>query len=339
MKRALVTGGAGFIGQHLVRHLVQKGYQVRVLMRSSSSLRPSLHSALPSVVEWVEGDVRDAAKMKEATAGADVIFHLAGRAHTLSEAAEDDAAYHAVNVEGTRNVLEGAVAGGVQGVVCFSSVKVFGEETTECLDETAAARPLTAYGRTKLAAETLVQEYARTTALRAVSLRLPLVYGPGAKGNIYRMIWAIDHHLFPPFPDLPNRRSLVHVANVVEAAVLAAQCAPTSPCYIVTDRLPYSTRKLYEMICRALGRRIPRWAMPLAALGIFGRLGDRVGSITKRRFPIDSASLNKLVGSAWYNSQRISRELGYAPAIDFEGALPELIAEYRNRARHSARKA
>jgi UDP-glucose 4-epimerase len=164
------------------------------------------------------------------------------------------------------------------------------------------------------------------------------VYGPGAKGNIYRMIWAIDHHLFPPFPDHQNRRSLVHVANVVQAAVLAAQGEPPSPCYIVTDRLSYSTRKLYELVCRALGKRIPRWELPLDAWVIFGRVGDRVGRITKRRFPIDSASLNKLVGSAWYNSQRISRELGYTPAIDFEGALPELIAEYRNRAKHSSRK-
>ena len=325
----MVTGGSGFIGQHLVRRLIQERYQVRVLVRSSS-IRPSLRSAIPSVVEWVEGDIRDAAKLKEATAGADVIFQLAGRTHALSESAEDDAAYHAVNVEGTRNVLEAAIAGGIQRVIFFSTVKVFGEETSECLDETALTRPLTAYGRTKLEAETLVREYARTTGGLGVSLRLPLVYGPGVKGNIYRMIWAIDHHLFPPFPDLPNRRSLVHVANVVQAAVLAASCTPTSSCYIVTDRLPYSTRSLYEMICRALRKQVPRWQMPLAVLGMFGRLGDLAGRITKRRFPIDSESLDKLVGSAWYSSQRISRELRYAPTIDFEGALPELIAQYRN---------
>ena len=329
MKRALVTGGSGFIGRHLIRRLIQERYQVRVLVRSSSLVPPSFRSAMPSV-EWIEGDVRDAPKMKEATAAADVIFHLAGRTHALSEDGEDDAAYHAVNVEGTRNVLEGAVAGGVQRVIFFSSVKVFGEETGECLDETAPPQPLTAYGRTKLEAENLVREYARATGGLGVSLRLPLVYGPGVKGNIYRMIWAIDHHLFPPFPHLPNRRSLVHVSNVVAASLLAASCAPTSSCYIVTDRLPYSTRKLYEMICRGLGKQIPHWQMPLTALNIFGRLGDLAGRITKRRFPIDSDSLDKLVGSAWYSSQRISRELGYDPVVDLEGALPELIAGYRS---------
>ena len=334
MTTALVTGASGFIGQHLLFRLLQEGYQVRVLARPSS-----LHRGWLPGVTVIEGDVRDAVKVKEAAVGADRIFHLAGRTHVLSEWAEDDAAYRADNVEGTRNILEGALAGGAEGVVYFSSVKVFGEETTECLDETAATRPVSPYGRSKAEAEHLVQDYAKTTGLRGICLRLPLVYGPEHKGNIQRMIWAIDHHLFPPFPDLPNRRSLVHVANVVQAALLAALCASPSPCYIVTDRLPYSTRQLYELICRALGRRIPRWQTPLDAWAIAGRLGDRLGRITKRRFPIDSASLNKLVGSAWYSSQRISRELGYAPAIDFEGALPALIAQYRNRSHQQSGKA
>jgi UDP-glucose 4-epimerase len=334
VKNILVTGASGFIGQHLLLRLLQEGHQVRVLARPSS-----LQRVWPSAVTVIEGDVRDAVKMKEAAVGADRIFHLAARTHVLSEWAEDEAAYRANNVEGTRNILEGALAGGAERVVFFSSVKVFGEETTECLDETAATRSVSPYGRSKAEAENLVQDYAKTTGLQGVSLRLPLVYGPENKGNIQRMIWAIDHHVFPPFPNLPNRRSLVHVANVVQAALLAAQHTSQSPCYIVTDRLPYSTRQLYELICRALGRRIPRWQMPLEAWAIWGRLGDRLGRITKRRFPIDSASLNKLVGSAWYSSQRISRELGYAPAIDFEGALPELVAQYRNRSSNQSGKA
>jgi nucleoside-diphosphate-sugar epimerase len=267
--------------------------------------------------------------MKKAAAGASLVFHLAGRSHALSEWGEDDAAYRPVNVEGTRNVLEGAIAGGVQGIVFFSSVKVLGEETTECLDESAPRRPQTPYARSKAEAEDLVKDYARTAGVRGVSLRLPLVYGPHNKGNIQRMIWAIDHHLFPPFPDLPNRRSLVHVANVVQAAVLAALKPSQSPCYIVTDARAYSTRELYTILCRALGRPIPSWQITLRALIILAQLGDIVGRTMRRRFPIDSASLSKLTGSAWYSSQKISRELGYDPGIHLESALAELIAAYR----------
>jgi UDP-glucose 4-epimerase len=322
---ALVTGATGFIGQHLVQRLLKENYRVRALARPSP-LRPNW----PSNVAVIEGDIQDAAKMKEAAAGANLVFHLAGRAHALSQRGEDDAAYRPVNVEGTRNVLEGALAGGAQALVFFSSVKVFGEETTECRDETAPPLPSTPYGRSKAEAEDLVNDYAKTTGLGGISLRLPMVYGPNNKGNIQRMIWAIDHHLFPPFPDIPNRRSLVHVANVVQAALLAALPAPKSPCYIVTDRRPYSTRELYTMICRALGRGIPHWQIPLRALIILGKLGDLVGRTTSRRFVIDSDSLSKLVGSAWYSSQKVSRELGYDPVITLESALPELVAAYRS---------
>jgi nucleoside-diphosphate-sugar epimerase len=321
----MVTGATGFIGQHLVQRLVQARYQVRVVVRPST-----LQRNWPANVSVFEGDIRDAAKMKEAASGANLVFHLAGRSHALSEWGEDDAAYRPVNVEGTRNVLEGAVAGGAQTIVFFSSVKVFGEETTECIDENARRRPTTPYGRSKVEAEDLVHDYTMTARLRSVSLRLPLVYGPQNKGNIQRMIWAIDHYLFPPFPDLPNRRSLVHVTNVVEAALLAALQTPKSPSYIVTDCRPYSTRELYTMTCGALGRRVPQWQVPLRALILLGKFGTLVGRTTRRRFPIDSESLAKLTGSAWYSSRRISQELGYDPVLDFKSALPELIAAYRS---------
>ena len=325
MTTALVTGATGFIGQHLVQRLIQAHYRVRALARPSSR-QPSW----PANVDVIEGDIRDAAKMKEAAAGANLVFHLAGRAHALSRWGEVDSAYRPVNVEGTRNVLEGALAGGAHAFVFFSSVKVFGDEITECRDETSPLSPDTPYGRSKAEAEALVQDYARTTGLQGISLRLPMVYGANNKGNIQRMIRAIDHHLFPPLPDIPNRRSLVHVANVVEAALLAALQPPKSSCYIVTDRRPYSTHELYTMICLALGRRIPQWHIPLRTLIILGKLGDLLGHVTRRRFVIDTASVRRLIGSAWYSSRRISRELGYDPVINFESALPELIAVYRS---------
>ena len=150
-------------------------------------------------VTVVEGDVRDASLMKTAAVGVDTVFHLAGKAHALSEVRKDEADYFSINVDGTRNVLEGVAAGEVRKVV-FSSVKAMGEESLACLDESVEARPTTAYGRSKLEAEQLALEYGQRAGLHVVCLRLPLVYGPGNKGNLFRMISAIDRGLFPPFP-------------------------------------------------------------------------------------------------------------------------------------------
>jgi UDP-glucose 4-epimerase len=325
MSVVLVTGASGFIGQHLVRQLATDGETVRGLSRSNAPLLKSLGCS-----EVVLADVRDPVAMRAATAGCASVYHLAGAAHDLGGALQADAAYRALNVEGTRHVLEGAVAGDVQSFVYLSSVKAMGEERPGCSDETTPPAPETAYGRSKLEAERLVLDCGARTGLRVTCLRPPLVYGPGCKGNLPRMIAAIDRGFFPPLPELDNARSLVHVANVVQAATLAATCPEADgQCYLVTDEQPYSTRQLYELICRGLGKRVPSWHVPLGTLHALARVGDAIGWISGRRFRFDSAALAKLAESAWYSCAKIQRELGYRPLRTFEDSLPELISWYR----------
>ena len=321
----LVTGAGGFIGRHLVARLLHDGHAVRALVREAG---PS--GDWPAGVEIAAGDVRDPQAMKTAAAGCEAVFHLAGKAHALTEVRGDEDVYRAVNTEGTRHVLEGAVAGGARRFVLFSSVKAMGEGGARCLDESFDGPPETPYGRSKLEAERLVFDIGRRAGLHVSCLRLPLVYGPGNKGNLFKMMAAIDHGTFPPLPELGNRRSMVHVVDVVRAALLAAdQPAANGRCYIVTDGRGYSTRELYELICRALGKPIPAWHVPLWTLMVLGRAGDAIGRVRGKRFVFDSDALEKLAGSAWYSSERISRELGYRPGVTFPEALPELIAWYR----------
>jgi nucleoside-diphosphate-sugar epimerase len=144
------------------------------------------------------------------------------------------------------------------------------------------------------------------------------------------MIKMIDRGLFPPLPDLGNRRSLVHISNVMDALILAATSpAANGQCYIVTDARPYSTRELYETICRGLEKHVPRWHISVGVLKALARVGDAIGHVRGRRFLFDSDALGNLIGSAWFSSAKISRELGYLPSITFDNALPELIAWYR----------
>jgi UDP-glucose 4-epimerase len=324
VKVALVTGGSGFIGGHLVSRLLHEGVRVRVLV----------HVKVPHFeqagIEAIHGDIRDGGSIREAAKGCDTVFHLAARTHVPSELDDEGREYESLNVRGTRNVLIAAAAAGAERFVFFSSVKAMSERSRDCVDESAEARPTSAYGRTKLEAERLVLEQGSRRTMHTVCLRLPMVYGPGNKGNIHRMIDAVARGLFPPLPDVGNRRSSVHVANVVEAAWLAA-CVPAADgqAYIVTDGRPHSSRELYELVCKGLGRTIPGWNVPLPALRGLARAGDVIGRVRGRRFFFDSDALEKLIGSAWYSSEKISRELGYRPSVTFEEALPELILWYR----------
>jgi len=322
--RVLVTGGAGFIGQHLVRRLRHDGHAVRALVR-----KPTLPSGLAGSADYVIGDVCDAVAVKAAVDGCDLIFHLAGIAHAQNDQ-DDNTRHGAVTVEGTRNVLNGAVAAGVRQIVYVSSVKAMGESTNGCLDESALPDPQTAYGHARLAAERLVMEYGLTQGLHVTCLRLPLVYGCPVKGNLLRMIAAVDRGIFPPWPREENRRSMVHVENVVDASLLAAtNPAAKGQCYLVTDARPYSTRELYERICRALGKSVPKWTVPLAVLALAARFGDTVVAALGRPVAFTSEAYRKLAEDAWYSADKIVRELGYRPTRRFEDALPEMIAWYR----------
>jgi len=323
--KILITGASGFIGRHLTDRLLREGRSVRAVVHAGAQ-PADFHGRAEVIVE----DVRDAGAMKAAAAGVDTVFHLAAKVHDREGGGDHVAAYHAINVEGTRNMLEAAVAGGTKRFVFFSSVKAMGEEPTECRDESWDAVPLTAYGKSKLAAEQLVFEYGQRNNLDVACLRLPLVYGRGVKGNLLRMIEAIDRGLFPPLPRFGNHRSMVHVEDVVQSALLVSE-TPTARgrCYLVTDGRAYSTRELYVLIRQALGRGIPAWHLPLWALKVAGVAGDAIGSVLGKRCLFDSNALDKLIGSAWYSSERISRELGYRPTHSFEDALPEMIAWYR----------
>jgi len=320
--RVLVTGASGFIGRHLADRLSSEGHNVRALLHACPPL-----AGFPANVEIIAGDVCDPSSMKAAAVGVDTVFHLAAKVHDHEGGDDHDAEYRAVNVEGTRNVLDAAVAGGAKRFVFFSSVKAMGEEATGCRDESWDAAPLTAYGKSKLAAENVVFEYGQRNNLDVTCLRLPLVYGRGVKGNLLRMIKAIDRGLFPPLPRFSNHRSMVHVEDVVQAALLASETpAARGRCYLVTDGRAYSTHELYVLIRQALGRGIPAWHIPLWALKAAGVAGDAIGSVVGKRCMFDSDALDKLIGSAWYSSERISREMGYRPTRNFGDTLPEMIA-------------
>lgn len=327
MTRVLVTGAAGFLGSPLVKTLCESGYQVRTLLHDS---RRSI-SYSPEV-ETVTGDIRDPKRVRAISSGCGAIVHLAAKVHAMDDCGSVQD-YQAINVNGTRNVLDAAVASGVKRVVFASSVKVFGEETSGCIDESCPPNPKTDYGRSKWLAEQLISDYAIRYGLTAVSLRLPMVYGPTKKGNLYQMIEAIDQGRFPVLPRIPTVRSLLHVQNFVQAVVLCLQ-APhfKQRAYIVTDAEPYCVTDLYDWLRAGLGNPSPRWRVPLWILKGGARCGDLLQLLSGRHIPLTSARLTKLISGAWYSAEAITCELGYQATHSFAETVQELIAFYRNSA-------
>lgn len=324
IEKALVTGATGFIGKHLIELLLANQIGVRALIRDQNK-----SSLLPNHIDVISGDLTEPNTLVDICEDIDMVFHLGGYAHAWGDEISEAKKHHQINFQGTKNIVNEAIRSHVKRFIYFSSVKAVAD-TEACIDEQWDHPAHTAYGIAKREAEKYVLEIGRQTGLHVCILRPALVYGPNWKGNLASMLRAIDKGIFLPLPETHNKRSLVSIHDICQAAILAAtNVQANGKIYFVTDGRYYSTYELYRLMLQGLGKQIPKWHMPLFIFKLLALIGDHVGKLMGRRMPFNSEALSKLFGSAQYNSEQIQKELGFRPHDDLSKALPEIIADYR----------
>jgi len=236
----LVTGGAGFIGSHLVRALASRGHRVRVLDNLSTGRREHLEGV---EAELVVGEIRDAGAVAEASRGVDTIYHLAAMI-SVAETMADPLTCYDVNLKGSLNVLKAAREAEAKAVVLASSAAVYGGAEGR-VREATPARPLSPYGASKLAMEEAAALFARAYTLPTISLRFFNVYGPRQSPDspYAAVIPLFIRRLLDDRPltidgDGQQTRDFVYVEDVVRAMMLAAEkaAAVTGPFNIGTGR-------------------------------------------------------------------------------------------------------
>lgn len=311
----VVTGCAGFIGYHLMSALANAGYE-------TSGSFDANDGTITAADELFPIDICTGNGLATAVQGADAVVHLAARNHVLKETAKDPLSeYRRVNVEGTRNVVQAARKHGVGLFVHVSSIKAMGEGSADILDETAPCRPSTPYGISKLESEEVVRAEAEGTGMAAVIFRLPMVYGPGNKGNLPRMIRWADRGLPFPLVQPDNLRSMVYVGNVVAAvkAVLESHATggAAARTYIVKDDADYSTRMIYSSICRALGKAPRFFPLPSLLVRVAGAISE---------------DFRKVTSSFRVSSAKIREEIGFVPPVSGEEGIARTVRWYKRSA-------
>ena len=304
--RVLVTGGGGFIGSNLVRALVERGDDVRVLDNFSTGQRANL-AELANDVEVVEGELRSYERVHAATRGVEVVFHQ-GALPSVPRSVQDPLTTSAVNVEGTLNVLLAARDEGVRRVVCASSSSVYGNSGELPRFEAAHPDPISPYGVSKLAAERYCVSFSRVYPLETVALRYFNVFGPNQDPTsqyaavVPRFIAeAGAGRPLPIYGDGEQSRDFTYVANVVEANVAAATAERVSGAVLnVATGRPTTVNELAETIGSLLGRTVERDEQP-------ERTGD--------------------VRDSWADIARARELLGWEPRTGLEEGL-RLAAEY-----------
>jgi len=306
--RALVTGGAGFIGSHIAQRMVESGHEVVVLDNFSSGSRANI-AAIGKDVRVVEGDVRDLATVESCAAGCDVVFHEAAIV-SVPYSVEHPQESHDVNIQGTLNVLQAARKAGTRRVVFASSAAIYGEEPTLPKTEAMRPEPMSPYGVEKLTGEHYLATWSKLFGVETVALRYFNVFGPRQDPkSAYSGVISIfvDRILggrpITFFGDGAQVRDFVYVANVVDANILASTREGASgKAFNVACGKRTTLLELASLIERAADRTVTR----TFAEGRAGDIKESLADITRAR-----------------------EELGYSPGVDVEEGLKRLVAFVR----------
>lgn len=305
--RSLVTGGAGFIGSHIVEALVERGDQVRVFDNLSTGYQKNLvHVA--DRIEFIAADLRDETALREAVAGVDVIFHLAAMV-SVPESMANPAEAELINSLGTLNLLQEAKQADVRRLVLSSTCAVYGDEPTLPKIETMQPHPKSPYAISKLAAEYYCQLFNNSFKLETVVLRYFNVFGPrqdpssAYSGVISIFVDKMSQQNLPfIYGDGQQSRDFVFVEDVVRANLLAAQ-------------IPEAVGKTFNI---GTGRQIT-----------INYLFETLAQIFNvKTSPIYKPTRSGDIRHSYAEADFAKALLGWSPQVQFEDGLRQLIAGF-----------
>ena len=315
MRKICITGANGFVGKSLCKALISSNNSIRALVRRIDSSFNSLK------IEYIKiGDISLDINLKEYLVGCDCIVHCAGKAYTMNDT-DNLVAYQSANILGTKNLAEQAVVAGVKRFIFLSSVKVNGESTGNFDDPKIFTNgdrpnPQDNYAISKFEAEKALWEIASKTNLEVVIVRLPLVYGTSAKGNLNRLIKLINSKIPLPFADIKNKRSLIGIDNLVDVLMRCIEHpSAAGKTFLVSDGEDLSTSELISIIASGMNRSVKLFWLPRALLKFFG-------FILMRQRQID-----RLTGSLQIDNSHAREILNWTPPISVEEGIRRMVQE------------
>ena len=320
--RSVVTGGAGFIGSHLIEELVRRGSEVVCVERPGASRRWLRGLDLT----WVECGVQDEAALATALAGADVVFHLAG----LTEA-RSAREFHTVNTEGTEHVLRAAARhnGHAPHVILMSSLAAIGScQNGEPLGPDTAPRPLSAYGQSKLEAEVLMHGYA--DRVPGTIVRLTSVYGPRERG-VLKFFKLVQRGIALGVGPWDRQVSMIYVKDVVQGLLAVADRQVKGiRTYCLAHPETVSWRSFAAAVGAALHRHPLLVSLPVAAARIVALGAELCAALQGTAAVLNRGRVRELTQHSWAcDASRAVCELGFNPEFPIARGVPATAAWYR----------
>jgi len=316
--RAFITGASGFVGTHLVNDLLQRGWEVRVILHKHGT-------PFTGRLEAVTADLTDLPSLTKSMKDTDVVFHLAS---ALGSSLIPEKEFQTINAAGTESVLKAAAEAGVKTVIHFSSAGVLGHvPENRPVDEFYPTNPLDAYDRSKLEGEQIALGYGRK-GLDVRVIRPGWVYGPGDKRTL-KLIRAVARRRILMVSSGLALQSPVFIDDLVEGTFRCLEKGRKAEVYHLAGPETLSIKTMIATIARAAGKRPPRMRLPLGPAKAAAWFLDKVYRPFKKEAPLNPSRLAFFLRAKPLDIAKAVRELGYAPRMSFEEGIKVTLAWYR----------
>ncbi|MCD5380543.1 SDR family oxidoreductase, partial [Candidatus Gracilibacteria bacterium] len=248
MKRILVTGATGFIGQHLVQELVNNNFEVAVTIRKKNNLFSS------TVTQFIVKDIESDPDWTAVLQDIECVIHLAGRAHVLKDKNPDPLTeFRRVNTDGTINLAHQAIKLGIKRFIFISSIGVNGNVNNKPFSVNDIPNPIEPYAVSKYEAEFELQKLTNGSKMETVIIRPPLVYGPNAPGNFAQLIKVTNKGIPLPLGEIHNQRSFIAIENLIDLIITCIKHpAAANKTFLASDDEDLSTTDLLRRMAIAL---------------------------------------------------------------------------------------
>lgn len=325
--KLLVTGGTGFIGSHLAEEGRRRGAQVVVLGLTDRPEEKANAALLASQgVEILPGSITDPELCARAMRGVTHVFHLAV---AMREGGKSDEFFEAINLDGTRRLLEAAGSGRVERFVYCSTIGIYGHRAPGITNEDSPLRPGNIYERTKVAAERMVREHAAHANVNYTVLRPADVYGPRDQ-RLLKLFKGVSRGRFPLFGSGAGRRHMVYVDDVVSAFFSACERPEAvDQGMIVAGPRPCTLRELIEAVRQATGSARYGFRLPLAPMLATAAVVEDACQALKLDPPIYRRRMDFFTSDSAFDTSRARRLLGWAPQVDLADGVRRTYEAYR----------
>lgn len=325
--RILVTGGTGFIGQHLVEALQKRGEDFVCLVRKESNWQPLAKKGIKLIFADLKEREKLFSELKK-IGRIDVVFHLAS---FLSDELIPYKIFYENNVLGTKNLADFFLDKKLKRFVYYGSIAGIGiREIKGLVNEKTPCKPDLPYGRSKLETEKLLLSYFKRYRFPVVILRPPTVYGPGEKRNFLTLCQAIKSGLFKVIGSGKNLMSFCYVENLIQPTIAAAKKKRIEgEVFLVADTRPVTMREMAETIAKIEKVKPPSIKIPIFLAKIIGLFFDILSKIFKRQMPLSLSRVKTMTSNFAYDTSKAKKILGYKPLTNWQDDVVKTIKWYQ----------